>query len=110
VNNSCSKLRIRLTSRLGNLLLFPSMGRGKPESKYPWRKVVNNNCTKVHDLVAYPPCTEARRCVCVYTLHILVHTPVCVHTPVVLHAVQHGSTTKFSTAVNLVFAGITDIF
>ena len=33
VNNSSSKLKNRLTGRLGNLLLFPSMGRGNRESK-----------------------------------------------------------------------------
>jgi hypothetical protein len=56
VNNFGSKLTIRLTGDLGNLLLFPSMGRGTCESKYPRRKVVNKNCTKSRDLVAYPPC------------------------------------------------------
>jgi hypothetical protein len=45
VNNSGSKLKIRLTGPLGNLLLFPSMGRETCESTYPRRKVVNNNCT-----------------------------------------------------------------
>ena len=55
VNNSGSKLKIRLTGALGNLLLFPSMGRGTRESKYRRRKVVYNNCTKSPTLVAYPP-------------------------------------------------------
>jgi hypothetical protein len=61
VNNSgsTSKLKIRLTGDLGNLLLFPSMGRVSCESKYRRRKVVDNNCTKVRHLVAHPPC----RCV-----------------------------------------------
>jgi hypothetical protein len=44
-NNLDSKLKIRLTGRMGNLLLFPSMGHGPRESKYPWRKVVYNSCT-----------------------------------------------------------------
>ena len=39
VDNSAPKLKIRLTGALGNLLLFPQMGRGTCESKYPWRKV-----------------------------------------------------------------------
>ena len=42
-----------------------------------------------------------------YTLYTYTH--VCVHTPVVLRAVQHGSTKFSTTAVNLVFAAITDI-
>ena len=56
VNNSGSKnskSKIRLVGALGNLLLFPLMGRGTCESKYRRRKVVYNNCTKVPDLVAY---------------------------------------------------------
>jgi hypothetical protein len=55
VDNSGSKLKIWHTGPLGNLLLFPSMGRGTSESKYRWRKVVYNNCTKSPTLVAYPP-------------------------------------------------------
>ena len=43
VNNSCSKLKFRLTGALGNLLLFRSMGRGTRESTYARRKVENNN-------------------------------------------------------------------
>jgi hypothetical protein len=57
VNNSRSKLKIRLTWDLENLLLFPSMGRGTCESKYRRRKNVNNknsNCPKVPDLLGYP--------------------------------------------------------
>jgi hypothetical protein len=46
VNNSGSKLEIRLVGPLGNLLLFPSMGRETYESRYPRRKAVNNNCAK----------------------------------------------------------------
>ena len=46
VNNSGSKLKIRHTSALGNLLLFPSMGRASCESTYARRKVENNNETK----------------------------------------------------------------
>jgi hypothetical protein len=45
MSNSGSKLKIRLVGPLGNLLLFPSMGRGTRESKYPHRKVVYNSCT-----------------------------------------------------------------
>jgi hypothetical protein len=40
VNNLVSKHKIWLVGPLGNLLLFPSMGRGTCESKYPGRKVV----------------------------------------------------------------------
>jgi hypothetical protein len=61
VNNSGSKLKIRLTGPLGNLLLFRSMGRGTRESKYRRRKVVNINCTKTPDLVAYPPCSHVEQ-------------------------------------------------
>ena len=39
VNNSGSKLKIRLVGPLGNLLLFPSMGRVSCDLKYPRRKV-----------------------------------------------------------------------
>jgi hypothetical protein len=39
VNNSGSKLKIRLVGPLGNLLLFTSMGRVSCESKYPRKKV-----------------------------------------------------------------------
>ena len=39
VNNSSSKLKNRLTGRMGNLLLFPSMGRGNCESKYLGRSI-----------------------------------------------------------------------
>jgi hypothetical protein len=57
VNNkiSGSKLKIRQTGALGNLPLFPSMGRGTRESKYPRRKVGNSNCTKSWHMVACPP-------------------------------------------------------
>ena len=43
VNNSASKLKIYEIHPVGNHLLFPSMGRGTCESKYPRRKVENNN-------------------------------------------------------------------
>jgi hypothetical protein len=39
VNNSGSKSKIRLVGALGNLLLFPSIGRETRESNYPRRKV-----------------------------------------------------------------------
>jgi hypothetical protein len=58
MHNSGSKIKIRHTSALGNLLLFPSMGRETYELRYLRRKVVNNNCTKSRDLVAYPPCSR----------------------------------------------------
>ena len=58
VNNSGSKLKIRHTSALGNLLLFPSMGRGTCELTYPWRKVENINDGKVPDPLANSPCTR----------------------------------------------------
>jgi hypothetical protein len=56
--HSGAKLKIRQTGALGNLLLFPSMGRGTRESKYRRRKVVYNNCPKSLDLVSYPPCNR----------------------------------------------------
>ena len=56
VNNSDSKLKIYEIHPVGNHLLFPSMGRGTCESKYPRRKVENNNDPKSLYLVAYPPC------------------------------------------------------
>jgi hypothetical protein len=45
VNHSGSKLTIRKTGALGNLLLLPSMGRGTCESKYRRRFGGYNNCT-----------------------------------------------------------------
>ena len=45
VNNSGSKLKIRHTSALGNLVLFSSAGRASGESTYARRKIENNNDT-----------------------------------------------------------------
>ena len=60
VNNSSSKLQIWLTGRLGNPLLFPSMGRATRESNYPRRKLVYNNCTKSLHLLGNPPCSRGQ--------------------------------------------------
>ena len=56
VNNSGSKLKIRLVGPLGNLLLFPSMGRGTCESTV--RTSIRGEKLKILMMEKSPTCQQ----------------------------------------------------